>query len=114
VFLSRDAGLLEARDDMGNTPLLCAFGSRPCVVITSFYILYREVKLLLAAGADPFVWNAAGETVLMGVMRYDSDYSIKRFIIKVAEGMLSAADTTDDTAASDAHPRRHPKMRRLS
>jgi ankyrin repeat protein len=63
ILLQRDPGLLEARDDMGNTPLL--FMAVDSFQPGHYYVRRTHVESLLKAGADPTVCDVNGMTVLM-------------------------------------------------
>jgi ankyrin repeat protein len=84
VFLPRDPGLLEARDDKGNTALLSAF-----VDNVNSDIVFDKARAMLEAGADPTVCDAVGETVLMKAMKIDEDYYRNNIISKVIESIRS-------------------------
>jgi hypothetical protein len=84
VFLPRDPGLLEARDDKGNTALLSAF-----VDNVNSLIVFHKAEAMLEAGADPTVCDVQGETVLMKAMSCREDYKSKKFISKVIKSICS-------------------------
>jgi hypothetical protein len=98
VFLAHNPGMLEARDDMGDTPLLSSFAAGDIEYVYGF----DKTNALMDAGADPTVCNALGETVLMKAtrcnavgetvmneMRYEFDRSSIKFISKVIKSILS-------------------------
>jgi hypothetical protein len=100
VFLARDPGLLEARDDKGNAPLLFIFADGNF----DRYHVFGKAEALLDAGADPTVCDAMGETVLMKVMRYNSDYPRNQLISEVIKGILSRTlPVSLSTARVDIH-----------
>jgi ankyrin repeat protein len=75
VLKERDPGLLEARDDMGNTPLLFMVdeGSKP----GCHRLVDEHLERLIKVGADPTACDVNGATALMKVMKYKSDCTRK-------------------------------------
>jgi ankyrin repeat protein len=117
VFLPRDPGLLEARDDKGNTALLSAF-----VDNVNSDIVFDKAEAMLEAGADPTVYDVQGETVLMKAMKIDEDYYSNKFISKVIDSMLKRTlsvsnttphvDTPTEAGSGESSPRELDGKRR--
>jgi ankyrin repeat protein len=103
VFLARDPGLLEARDDKGNTPLSFIFAAGNC---DRYYVIDKAVALL-DAGADPTVCCPNGESVLMKPMKYNADGNSSKLISKVCKCILSRTHSVSHAAdPADISPKK--------